>query len=206
MGRNHRAIQDDAAPKARGTECALPTRVVQALRYPEPTEADFTPTRFTPASTKCWFAVHYLRFVSSDFPRHQFTQRFYSQLMHTCGHIAHYSLMGFWTEFFTSTANKVEFLDQTIRHHCYGQPDHTWSDVERLVIQRLRAADLLALYQSRLRAECHAGERAELARLLAKYGDDKPDPGILRTVLVPCGSPATGRRSKAVSQLVLSLG
>ena len=206
MGKNHQVIREDAAPKARGTECTLPARVVQALRYPEPTEADFTPTRFTPASTKCWFAVHYLRFVSSDFPRHQFTRRFYSQLMHTCGHIAHYSLMGFWTEFFTSTANKVEFLDQTIRHHCYGQPDHTWSDVERLVIQRLRAADLLALYQSRLRAECHAGERAELARLLAKYGDDKPDPGILRTVLVPCGNPATGRSSKAVSQLVLSLG
>ena len=114
--------------------------------------------------------------------------------------------MGFWTEFFTSTANKVEFLDQTIRHPCYGQPDHTWSDVERLIIQRLRAADLLTLYQSRLRAECHAGERAELARLLAKYSDDKPDPGILRTVLVPCAAPPTVRGSKATSQLALSLG
>ena len=206
MGRNHRATQDDAGPKARGTECTLPAGVVQALRYPAPTEADFTPTRFTPASTKCWFTVHYLRFVSSDFPRHQFTQRFYSQLMQHFGMIAHYDLVGFWTEFFTSTANKVEFLDQTIRHHCHGQPDHTWSDVERLIIRRLRAADLLALYQSRFRAECHVGERAELARLLAKYSDDKPDPGILRIVLVPPSGPAADRGIKAPSQLALSLG
>ena len=206
MEKNRQVTQDDTGPKARGTEAALPARVVQALRYPEPIEADFTPTRFTPARTKCWFAVHYLRFISSDFPRHQFTQRFYSQLMQHFGMIAHYDLMGFWTEFFTSTANKVEFLDQTVRHPCYGQPDHTWSDVERLIIQRLRVADLLTLYQSRLRAECHAGERAELARLLAKYGDDKPDPGILRTVLVPCAAPATSRSSKATSQLALSLG
>ena len=116
MERNHRATQDDAAPKARATEGTLPAWIVQALRYPEPTEADFTPTGFTPAKTKCWFTVHYLRFVSSDFPRHQFTQRFYSQLMHTCGHVAHYDLTGFWTEFFTSTANKIEFIDQTVRH------------------------------------------------------------------------------------------
>lgn len=206
MGSNHQVTQDDTRPKARGTECTLPTTVVQALRYPEPTEADFTPTRFTPASTKCWFAVHYLRFVASDFPRHQFTQRFYSQLMHTCGHIAHYSLLGFWTEFFTSTANKIEFLDQTVRHHCHGQPDHTWPDVERLIIRRMRAADLLALYQSRFRAECHAGERAELARLLAKYSDDKPDPGILRTVMLPPAGQAADRKIKAPSQLALSLG
>lgn len=115
-------------------------------------------------------------------------------------------MTGFWTEFFTSTANKIEFIDQTIRHPCYGQPDHTWSDVERLIVRRLRAADLLTLYQSRLRAESYAGERAELARLLAKYGDDKPDPGILRTVLVPPSGPAAGQGIKAPSQLALSLG
>ena len=50
MGKNHQVIRDDAGPKARGTECAVPAGVVQALRYPEPTEVDFTPTRFNPAS------------------------------------------------------------------------------------------------------------------------------------------------------------
>ena len=150
--------------------------------------------------------MHYLRFVSCDFPRHQFTQRFYAQLMHTSGHIAHYNIEGFWTEFFTSTSNKIEFLQQTLSHSCYGQPNHTWSDVERLIISRLRATDILPLYQARLRAECHASERAELARLLAKHGDDKPDPGILRTVMMPHTGPATNQGIKAASQLALSLG
>lgn len=38
---------------------SLPATMVQALRDPAPTAADFTPTRFCPASTKAWFAAHY---------------------------------------------------------------------------------------------------------------------------------------------------
>ena len=85
-------------------------------------------------------------------------------------------------------------------------PNHTWSDVERLIISRLRASDILPLYPARLRAECHASERAELARLLAKYGDDKPDPGIMRTVMLPRTGPGPDRGITAPSQLALSLG
>jgi len=64
-------------------ECKLPPAIVRALREPAPTAADFRPTKFTPAETKAWFAWHFLRFVSTDFPEHQFTKRFYSQVMHT---------------------------------------------------------------------------------------------------------------------------
>lgn len=206
MGKNRKAAQNESGTERPGKGSVLPDKIVQVLRYPAPTDADFTPTRFTPAATKTWFAVHYLRFVSCDFPRHQFTQRFYAQLMHTSGHIAHYNIEGFWTEFFTSTRNKVEFLQQTLSHPGYGQPNHTWSDVERLIIGRLRTADILPLYQARLRAECHASERAELARLLAKYGDDKPDPGIVRTVMLPHTGAVPDRDIKAPSQLAFSLG
>ena len=166
MGRNSRIGPSEAAKE---TPLVLPAALVRTLRHPEPTAADFTPTRFCPASTKAWFACHLLRFVSADFPEHQFTQRFYAQLMHTFGHIAHFDRLGFWTEFFTSTRNKVEFLEQTLAYPGYGQPDTTWCDVERLVNRRLRAAALLPLYRDRLRTEARESEQAELVRLLAKY-------------------------------------
>jgi len=96
------------------TPIALPAKTIHSLRHPVPDPAEFTPTKFCPASTKSWFAVHYLRFVSSDFPRHQFTLRFYNQLMHCFGFIAHFDLIGFWTEYFTSNAGKIEFLRETL--------------------------------------------------------------------------------------------
>jgi len=74
------------------TPIALPTAVVRALRDPTPEAKDLTPTRFQPAENKSWFATHYLRFVSSDCPRHQFTLRFYRQLMHCFGHIVCYDV------------------------------------------------------------------------------------------------------------------
>ncbi len=64
------------------TSITLPPFVMHALRHSLPDAKVFTPTRFTPASTKSWFAGHMLYFLSSDLPRHQFTQRFYNQLMH----------------------------------------------------------------------------------------------------------------------------
>lgn len=55
----------------------IPAAVVRARREPVPTAADFKPTKFTPAETKAWFAGRFLRFASSDFAKHHFTQRFY---------------------------------------------------------------------------------------------------------------------------------
>ena len=183
-----------------------------ALRAPHPPqEADFTPTRFQPASSKVWFTQHYLRFVSSGFPRHGFTQRFYGQLMHTFGMVANYSLTGFWAEYFTSTRNTVEFLAETVSHPCYGQPSYTWCDVERFIIRRLRDADLLGIYRARLRGEDEARDRAELARLLARYPAGAagaaaavPAPRTMPVAPVAYGSATPARAAPA--QLTLGLG
>lgn len=189
----------------------IPASMVRALRNPAPTAADFTPTCFCPASTKAWFAAHYLRFVSSDFPRHQFTNRFYQQLMHTFGHIAHYDLAGFWSEFFTGPEGKVEFLQQAVQHPCYGQPQHTWGDVERAIIHRLRQVDLLGFYRDALRQHRDSAERAELARLRAKFEGGQP-PAIQevpRAGVAVAPVPATRRtaaRMEAAGQLALGLG
>ena len=119
-------------------QCKIPAAVIRALREPVPRATDFKPTKFTPAETRAWFAWQFLRFASSDSPKHQFSYRFRNQVMNTFGMIAHYDLAGYWAEYFTTTAGKVEFIDQVIRHHCFGDPAHTFSDVEREIIRRLR--------------------------------------------------------------------
>jgi len=130
--------------------------------------------------------------------------------MHCFGFIAHFDLIGFWTEYFTSNAGKIEFLRETLAWPCYGSPDHTWSDVERAIIERLHRADLLNIYEQRLCAEQDTTDRAELARLLQKYGRDAQpvDPGILRAVLIPVNrpTPVKAPRRDAREQLALRLG
>ena len=75
----------------------------------------------------------------------------------------------------------------------------------------MRRTDILDIYRQRLCVEQDAADRAELARLVAKYGRDAPapDPGILRTVLVPMNRPAPPRpahRRDDTGQLALGLG
>ncbi len=182
----------------------IPAAVVRMLREPMPTAADFKPTKFTPAETKAWFACHFLRFVSCDFPKHHFTQRFYSQVMHTFGMVAHFNSIGFWTEYFTTTAGKVEFIDQVIHHHCFGDPAHTFSDVEREIIRRLRQVDLLGFYRGRSRAERDVADRAEFTRLKARF---EPT-GLPAQVAIP-SAPIIGRRSQSstiAAQLSFTIG
>jgi hypothetical protein len=52
--------------------------------------------------------------------RQHFTERFYRQLMNTFGLIAHYDRMGFWTDYFTTTAGKIEFIEQAIQWPFYA--------------------------------------------------------------------------------------
>ena len=187
--------------------CTIPPAIIRGLREPAPTAADFTPTKFTPAETKAWFATHCLRFASADFPKHQFTERFYRRVMSTFGFIAHYDRMGFWTEFFTTTAGKIEFIEQVIHHPCYGNPDHTFSDVEREIARRLRQTNLLDFYRRTGQAEGEAIERAEFVRLKARF---EPD-GVPVAVLTPMppSAPATGRvgrRDAPAQQLAFAIG
>ena len=64
----------------------------------------------------------------------------------------------------------MRFLEQTLLHPCYGDPAWTYSDVERALQAWLQADGTLARYCKQLVEEIEAGERAQLARLQAKYG------------------------------------
>ena len=101
----------------------------------------------------------------------------------------------------------MEFIEQVIQWPCYGDPTHSFSDAERELQRRLRQVDLLGLYRKVGRAERDAAERAEFARLKARFEPDgipvlpsQPDGftslrGLSRTA-----------RSSAPGQLALAIG
>ena len=73
------------------------------------TADQFTPTKWETASDKAAFANRFVRFVQSDFAAKHFTDKFYRRLSNCFGMIAHYNRGGFWSEFFTTTEDKVRF-------------------------------------------------------------------------------------------------
>jgi hypothetical protein len=131
--------------------------------------SQFTPTQWDTAKDKAAFAKQFVRLVQSDFAAQHFTDKFYRRLSNTFANIAHYNRAGFWETFFTTTADKLRFLEQTLSHPCYGDPAWTYSDVERALQAWLRADGTLERYRQRLAEETEAAERTELARLQAKY-------------------------------------
>ncbi len=132
--------------------------------------AQFTPTKWETAKDKTAFANRFVRFVQSDFSLKHFTEKFYRRLSNTFGNIAHYNRNGFWETFFTTTVDKVRFLELTLRWSWGGDPAWTYGDVERALQDWLRTSGLLAQYRQRLAEETEAAERACLTRLQAKYG------------------------------------
>jgi hypothetical protein len=139
----------------------------------------FTPTTWEDAKKKARFAKTFIRFVQADFPRRQFTKAFYRRLSQTFGHIAHFDVFGFYDTFFSTTEGKVRFLRQTLQWPCYGDPQFTYSDVEKAIQSWLVHNGILARYERRLAEETEAAERAEFARLKGKYeGNHAGNPSL----------------------------
>ena len=131
--------------------------------------SQFTPTKWSTAQDKATFANQFVRFVRSDFAERQFTEKFYQRLSNLFGFIAHYNRAGFYETFFTTTTDKVRFLEATLRWSFGGDPAWTFGDVEEALQQWLKADGTLERYRQRLAEETEAAERALLARLQRKY-------------------------------------
>ncbi len=132
--------------------------------------SEFTATRWATAQDKAKFAEQFVRLVESDFDVKHFTDKFYHRLSMTFGNIAHYNRAGFWSEFFTTTADKLRFIEQTLQWPCYGDPAWTYSDVEKSLQDWLQESGILDQYLRKLADQTESAERAELARLQEKYG------------------------------------
>jgi uncharacterized damage-inducible protein DinB len=138
------------------------------LRSPLLDASSFTGTRFNDAASKAQFGNKLLTFIAEGFPETRF-KPLYQRLSQTFGHIAHCDQYGFWSHFFAHTEGRIEFLEQTTQHPCYGAPEHTFSDVEWVVRQRVCEAPLLEAYRAARAAEITSAERELLCHLQVKH-------------------------------------
>jgi len=139
------------------------------LRNPPLAPHAFVATSFETAEDKARMGDMLLSFIARGMPRSAWNKRLYRRLSNMFGFIAHYDINGFWEEQLSTTQARIAFLEQIEAYPCWGQPTHTWSDVERKIRNRLRAARLADAYRSELRREKERTERAMLAALSAKY-------------------------------------
>ena len=97
------------------------------------TAEEFTPTQWSTSQDKATFGNHFFRFIESEWKPTLFTRGFYNRLSNCFGHIAHYDLHGFYGTWFAEDAFRLNFLRHTLRFGCYGDPEYTFSDVERAI-------------------------------------------------------------------------
>lgn len=131
--------------------------------------SDFTATKFSTAADKAEFGNTLLRFIESEWEPALFTKSFYNRLSMCLGHIAHYNRAQFYEEWFSSLAAQVRFLKHTLRFPCYGDPEYTFSDVERAIQGEIVNRNYLARYELRLAEEQQATDLALLRQLENKY-------------------------------------
>jgi hypothetical protein len=128
-----------------------------------------------------------------------FTQKLYRRLALTFGHIAHFERGCFYNRFFRDLQGKVAFLEETLAWIPCGQPSHTFCDVERAVLARLRKSNLLDAYHELRAAEVEGAERALLAKLREKY-EGTTTPSQTSAPILHLGTPPKARRSGQQSE------
>jgi hypothetical protein len=84
-------------------------------------------------------------------------------------HNAHYNRAQFYDEWFSSLTDQVRFLKHTLQFPCYGDPEYTFSDVERAIQREIVNRNYLAQYELRLAEEQRATDLALLTQLESKY-------------------------------------
>jgi hypothetical protein len=148
----------------------LPAATIRMLTIPAFTAAEFMPTQWATADDKAKFANALMKFIANQLPRQSFTKPLYQRLSNTFGHIAHTNLEGFYGAFFERDFDKVVFLEQTLNWPHFGDPTFTFSDVERAIKRRLRAAKVIDIFRMLEADATRRRELAMLARLQEKYG------------------------------------
>lgn len=132
----------------------------------------FTATKYDTAEAKALFANQFVAFVESGFREELFTKAFYGRIMYLFHHIAHYNQLGFWEEFFTCLPDQLRFLRMARDHTAYGDPEHTWVDVERALTSWVRTRGLVESMHDRIEQLRGEAEIEQLKRLAEKHPDE----------------------------------
>jgi len=131
--------------------------------------AEFLPTKFSTTADKTDFGNTLLHFLDADCARGLFTKKFYNRLSMTFGNIAHYDICGFFSKWFDRDRHRLAFIESVLRWPCYGDPEFTFSDLERAVQRVVYERNYVARYRLLAAEALRAAEISELERLEAKY-------------------------------------
>ncbi len=130
------------------------------------TPDQFTPTKFSTAADKAKFANQFVKLVESNFKRTNFPKWFYQQLSMTRGHIAHFNQCGFFANWFEQPHQKVLFVEKWTEDPIYGDPQYTYSDVEKALAEWLINDNRLSRQKQIMHGELK----------ILKLADNAPDP------------------------------
>ena len=133
------------------------------------TAQQFKATKFETAQAKATFANHFIRFVLSGFKITIFPHWFYQRLSMCFGHIAHYNRDGFYSTWVSGTERQREFFRNILNYPCYGDPEYTYSDVEKELKAYVQREGLFEKYRALAAKEDVEKELGELSMLMRKY-------------------------------------
>jgi len=97
----------------------------------------------------------------------------------------------------------MAFLEETLAWVPCGDPRHTFCDVERAVLARLREGNLLGAYRELRAAEVEGAERALLVKLREKHEGTPVSSQTSAPILHPGAPPKTHRTAHQSGQTSL---
>lgn len=134
----------------------------------------FKDEEYLSAAEKEKILALWIRFLKNNFQRNDFTHQLYNYLMNHADFIAHYSIHGFYAEYFTTGEDKIRFLKQFDRAemkkcHWYSMKlTGDYSDLNNAMVDE--AAKYLGVLYAGARQEQKTRDLTIANHLLAKYG------------------------------------
>jgi hypothetical protein len=166
--------------------------------------SEFVPTNFSTVDDKAEFGNTFLHFIESEWAQTLFNKDFYQRLSMCFGHIAHMDRPTFYETWFTCDQDRRRFLEKTLKWPCWGDPEYTFSDVERAIQEEVRRRNYLARYELRAAEAERVAEMETLKRLEAKYrtvASRQPDADSAPTIPQAPAKEASGTRMPVQASL-----
>ena len=132
--------------------------------------ATFTPTRFDTAETKQKVLEDLKKFIKTGASEARFTKKLYHHLSLHFGHIAHTSIIGFYDAWFSGPVKRLAFLKRHRDGEIYGDPAHTWSDVQKALRAWLEEnPDIIKQIEAEINDVERVREMSDLKFLVSKH-------------------------------------
>jgi hypothetical protein len=154
---------------------------------------DFTPTKWATAEEKAKIANKLTRFILGGFRQGSFAKAMYQRLSNMFGHIAHYDINGFYTTWFTDIKACRDWAEHIIGSWLsgIGDPQFTWSDVERSMIQWMQDNQIAEQLDGLYRQDVEQKELALLHALQQKHAPQEVPAQSDEVTSVPIKIPAS---------------